>query len=1669
MPKIDLDQLASQLEPIFAGLRKEGAEFAGEVGAEISKKASGGLISLAFNALSSLGKAGWIRFKSIRARRNFERRWREALSRDAREIIIRDLLAADPKLANSLYALLVRRDFVRAVLEYAEHLPNIGLLDPTRRLSEIYVRLNISPIVGSETVYNRGSVALVEQASFIERDAVDFLRSGNHLVEGAPGSGKSTLARQLVASEAKRLIESKDLVALDQSRLPVLVSARSLELAKSDISSSLYGAVNAEMAFAGLGKLPDQFFVPYSELGHKAWLVVIDGLDEIADPPKRQRLWDAISRLHSQGGEAFKFVVFTRPNSIRVRPDQSNFQRWSMQPLTSADRSEMAYRYIENTERAKKFLSEIEVSAFADICDTPLFEAIAASVFAAGGSLPQSRLGLCEAFVSALLDKSTVANLDRRAILSLLSSIAENNKAIPLPRTHPNLTVLLPPAVPDLNAKDLLKSILQRSGVVRIEGDGIIFFHDVFRSYFLSLQLAKTRKPTAAIWRSIDPFAVGWTTVQYLCEVWGREGHDISGAVGALLAFGTGGEKAAIEVAVGSSAVDDKIVKKIVDKIFREAKEDGATIFAIDTLARFARRRSFVKDRLVYAASALDSLSRIDFAEALVSAGHLNEGVCALLEIAADEEGYEFDRIRASELLLKLDREQIAALTLRQIACEGDELQCRAEAACILYAHQQVEENRKLVTEVLSADAFEESDQIFESTIVRLLAIGEKELALPLLRVRARRPSRGSFLADLPRDQIEAAKAIAVYHDRREGVDALKSILDLENVSLRGKAEVAEAIGEVGSLEEARTTLIGLIGDGPKYDGADWFLLKVLAKYRLENEVRSVGRVVLNRALSETKRSFDLAEIVRIISPFIERSELAEEIRDKARACQSIELISCLAELGFRQEAVDQLKVWMRCRDTDLVINSALQLCQLGERVAGVRVLNRAARGQLGDIKNRLRGAQALLDAGEFEASEKAYLAILADAGVSIDDRCIAARHLEDNRDAIWEVLFSFVQDESNTVDDRIVAAKELLIISEPEWVDVECFDVIDELVALLQEGGDKSQQWRIIDALSGGGVSLAEIPGAASLARDPDILLQDRVSTLCRFVIECNDSDASGLLLEIASSCVTPYATAIEAAAGANNDAARSILLEIALDPMVPPKWRLEACKSRRGLTRAKEDVPCSADIINDHTVEIQDRLAAVAFLKQASDSQRQECLARLASVADLSSAERLSIAKAAISANAHDLAIALAIEVRADLPHSPFEMVDLATIWNGVGRDEEALVELIRVTKLPDVIIRESGGANTFIQAAELLGKIGQLSDALELLRRLVDLVDWSDVVEVLDAFVGFGDKQDADVLVSVCASRLAVAQDGSEYRYLWAWLQAYEEFLARGWIGDLNPLRSVASDPSRTKYDRIGAARVLILDSQRRGRREWSADGVQILVGMAMEQLSLDERVYFIRVLREVGLRDAAERELEKVVQGDIPAGGYLAVGKILFDFGERKRAEEWCYKYLAANGDVSRSWDRGWIEVCIGKGRVAELLAAQVFAAEKVVDRIMVARDAVESNGNKSALQLIFDVAGNSCAHPSDRLEAVDALRYLGFREFPRRVLAEVVKHSDIDNYWAGDALLNIGRKEEALGWFRKAVAECEGGYRDQIARSLAELGEAELIADLDARAAATLSY
>ncbi len=293
---------------------------------------------------------------------------------------------------------------------------------------------------------------------------------------------------------------------------------------------------------------------------------------------------------------------------------------------------------------------------------------------------------------------------------------------------------------------------------------------------------------------------------------------------------------------------------------------------------------------------------------------------------------------------------------------------------------------------------------------------------------------------------------------------------------------------------------------------------------------------------------------------------------------------------------------------------------------------------------------------------------------------------------------------------------------------------------------------------------------------------------------------------------------------------------------------------------------------------------------------------------------------------------------------------------------------------------------------------------------------------------------------------------------------WRLLFEEFLAKGWTNDLEPLLLIANNTSKFLSDRAEAARLIYRYASDETSKNWKVIAQSVLMELLeRKDSSVQERATLIHIANSCGLEIPAKKCVEELASiRDLKVEDRRALAKLLSECGDKKRATEILNQIDEADEKASflGSWDETVIKELQGEEHLKHVRALRVFNEhEPIIDRLLDARDMVSEYGNRRALQLIFDAAYDDHLDPSDRLQAIEVMYELGYRDIPLKLLPGILAHSEVDDYWAADVLLSFGNKAGALERLRKAISTCPESYRDQIACRLADLQAVALLEEL----------
>ncbi|SPE56654.1 hypothetical protein SBV1_2490018 [Verrucomicrobia bacterium] len=258
----------------------------------------------------------------------------------------------------------------------------------------------------------------------------DALRSAECLaIIGAPGAGKTTLLKYLALTFSRK--EAKSRLGLEEHRLPVFVALRDFNrfLSNLDKQGKLVALSPLHLPrfldehtheVATHVALPEDFFA--RALSRKECVVLLDGLDEVADPLQRGRTAETVAAIiREYAGN--RFVLTSRPRGFesearqRLAPfcsectirefdqkDRTEFARsWYTAVITEREGDNKTSR-AKAESAAEDLLRAIHADArITTLASNPLLLSILALVHQKGVGLPQRRAELYDECTQMLL------------------------------------------------------------------------------------------------------------------------------------------------------------------------------------------------------------------------------------------------------------------------------------------------------------------------------------------------------------------------------------------------------------------------------------------------------------------------------------------------------------------------------------------------------------------------------------------------------------------------------------------------------------------------------------------------------------------------------------------------------------------------------------------------------------------------------------------------------------------------------------------------------------------------------------------------------------------------------------------------------------------------------------------------------------------------------------------------------------------------------------------------------------------------------------------------------------------------------------------------------------------------------------------------------------------
>ncbi|MFD0204846.1 MULTISPECIES: NACHT domain-containing protein [Saccharothrix] len=231
-------------------------------------------------------------------------------------------------------------------------------------------------------------------------------RDDHVVITGGPGQGKSTLSLRLAADVAAQwLSRDGEPAPMAERVVPLRLTARELA---GRLSRPFPEAV-VESAGAEYGALLASPLDPRALEGRIAgcrWLLLVDGLDEVADTTERDRLVTVLAAWTAEPTSPYRVVVTTRPiEGAALAPLQRiGAARYELQPFDERALRQFARNWFGDRDRAYRFVRQIRAAHLDELARVPLLATIAAIIFEQPGNrpLPDNQYELYEAYLKYL-------------------------------------------------------------------------------------------------------------------------------------------------------------------------------------------------------------------------------------------------------------------------------------------------------------------------------------------------------------------------------------------------------------------------------------------------------------------------------------------------------------------------------------------------------------------------------------------------------------------------------------------------------------------------------------------------------------------------------------------------------------------------------------------------------------------------------------------------------------------------------------------------------------------------------------------------------------------------------------------------------------------------------------------------------------------------------------------------------------------------------------------------------------------------------------------------------------------------------------------------------------------------------------------------------------------
>ncbi|GGU38385.1 NACHT domain-containing protein [Lentzea flava] len=319
------------------------------------------------------------------------------------------------------------------------------------------------------------------------REAMDG--DAHLLVTGGPGQGKSTLSLRLAADIAGHWANGEGEPPLSEPVVPLRLTARSLA-ARLDMpfGQALADSVSAD--YGPLLRLPVSAAILAERVVGCRWLLIVDGLDEVADGEHRIRLVSALAAWAS--ASTYRVLLTTRPieGGALAPLHRIGAVRYELQPFDEAALKRFATNWFEPDE-VHRFLRQIREAHLDELVQVPLLATIAAIIFEHSSQpLPGNQYSLYETYFAHIRSGTSSPFEEHR--IPLLEHLARTRLESEASLLEAARTWVADRVTLDSPTwQDDLTTFLVSVGPFAVRGDDLAFLHHSFAEHLAATSLAR--------------------------------------------------------------------------------------------------------------------------------------------------------------------------------------------------------------------------------------------------------------------------------------------------------------------------------------------------------------------------------------------------------------------------------------------------------------------------------------------------------------------------------------------------------------------------------------------------------------------------------------------------------------------------------------------------------------------------------------------------------------------------------------------------------------------------------------------------------------------------------------------------------------------------------------------------------------------------------------------------------------------------------------------------------------------------------------------------------------------------------------------------------------------------------------------------------------------------